>query len=113
MELAYTAMRKRAEEAAIRIVMEALERAYGVTAKELVSSGRPDRIAWPRMVGMACLAERYGLSQEQAARAFGRRCHSSVRHAIDAVRDRSDTCLESRKGHDAFIAALDRKDDAA
>lgn len=94
------------EKKAVEVVIEALERTFGVTKEELRSPSKPDRITWPRQIGMACLVRDYGFTLKAASRAFGRINHTSAIYATRMVGSRIETDEEARGKFNEFRALM-------
>lgn len=68
-------------------VIHATAQVSGVTVREILATDRHARVAHPRQIAMALCREIPGASFPQIGRVF-HRDHSTVMHAVDAVRKR-------------------------
>ena len=75
----YPAPRRRAT--SVADIQAAACEHFGLTAEELVSPGRTQRVAWPRQVAMYLSRELTGESLPAIGRHFGGRDHTTVLHA--------------------------------
>jgi Bacterial dnaA protein helix-turn-helix len=63
-------------------IRQAVCRTFGVTRAEIESPARADRFVAPRQIGMTLARRMTGHSLPEIGRRFGRRDHSTVRHAV-------------------------------
>jgi len=73
----------------VREVVAAVAQCYGVQIVDVLSSRRYRRIAAPRAVAMYLARRHTGRSYPELARAFGRRCHTTVISAVQKVAERA------------------------
>lgn len=67
-------------------IQDAVARLYGVDRTEIISSGRTNRVAYPRQVAMYLARMLTPLSTLEIGRRFGGRDHSTVLHAVNKLR---------------------------
>lgn len=60
---------------------------YDLTVQQLRSEQRVRQVAWPRQMAMYLIRDEFDDSLESIGRQFGRD-HSTVRHAIQSIKDR-------------------------
>lgn len=78
-------------------IIEAVCSEFGLSYDELMSSRRPDRIAWPRQIAMA-LAYKLDIgSTSDVAKFFQRTDHSTVVYAVRRVGMRCETESKSKE----------------
>ncbi len=70
---------------------------FGLSAEELISSGRSARVAWPRQVAMYLARELTHASLPAIGREFGGRDHTTVLHACRRASARISTDEASRE----------------
>jgi chromosomal replication initiation ATPase DnaA len=63
---------------------------FGLTVEQLVQSGKPAYIVWPRMVAMAIISETFGWPDHMTAAMFNRH-RSLIVHARRSVKERCET----------------------
>jgi chromosomal replication initiator protein len=71
----------RSRERSVKEIQTAACRYFGISAEELLSSGRTARVTWPRQVAMFLARELTGESLPAIGRQFGGRDHTTVLHA--------------------------------
>ncbi len=69
---------------------------FGISAEELVSTGRTARLAWPRQVAMYLARELTQESLPSIGREFGGRDHTTVLHACKRTSERMSANVSSR-----------------
>ncbi len=82
---------------------------FGISADELLSSGRSARIAWPRQLAMYLARELTGASLPAIGREFGGRDHTTVLHACRRASTRISADATSREAVDKLFTALGEK----
>jgi chromosomal replication initiator protein len=80
---------------------------FGISAEELLSSARTQRIAWPRQVAMYLARELTGESLPAIGRHFGGRDHTTVLHAWRRTSARIATDESSREAVQKLCRNLD------
>ena len=78
-------------------IAEAVCRQFELSVKDLMSSRRPDWIAWPRQIAMALAYEHTDMSTTEVAYYFRRLDHSTVLHAFHKVKNRVETDKKARE----------------
>ncbi len=69
-------------------VQAVVARNYQLSVRELISSSRTTRVAWPRQLAIQLARELTGASLKTIGEAFGGRNHGTVLHACKRVSDR-------------------------
>jgi chromosomal replication initiator protein len=72
----------------IEDVQHAICEAFSISADDLVSSGRTQRLVWPRQLAMYLARELTGQTLPAIGRAFGGRDHTTVMHACRRTAER-------------------------
>jgi chromosomal replication initiator protein len=81
-------------------------RHFGISAEELVSSGRTPRIAWPRQLAMYLSRELTDASLPAIGREFGGRDHTTVLHACRRASTRISSDTQSRQAVEKLFTDL-------
>lgn len=69
-------------------IQELVALSYGLHPLAMTSQNRERRVSWPRQIAMFLTREITGRTLPEIGRVFGGRDHSTVCHAISAVRQR-------------------------
>jgi chromosomal replication initiator protein len=81
-------------------------RHFGISAEELVSSGRTSRITWPRQLAMYLSRELTDASLPAIGREFGGRDHTTVLHACRRASTRISSDAQSRQAVEKLFTDL-------
>lgn len=90
----------------ITVIQHATEKHFDITAEELLSRSRAERVAWPRHVAMYLARELTSHSLPQIGRAFGGRDHTTVLHACRRVSQQMATSTTAFADVELLTAAL-------
>jgi chromosomal replication initiator protein len=82
---------------------------FGLSSKELLSSSRTPRIAWPRQVAMYLSRELTGESLPAIGRHFGGRDHTTVLHACRRTAKRIAEDGSAREAVEKLQQELDQR----
>jgi chromosomal replication initiator protein len=69
-------------------IQQAVAEHFELTVDELLSSGRTERISWPRQLAILLARDLTGASLPELGRAFGGRNHATILHSCRRVAER-------------------------
>jgi chromosomal replication initiator protein len=87
-------------------IQEAACKHFSISSRELLSTTRSARVAWPRQVAMYLARELTELSLSAIGEHFGGRDHTTVLHACRRTTDRVSSDLSSQKAVDSVRVSL-------
>jgi chromosomal replication initiator protein len=90
----------------VKLIQETVANYYGLHTTHMTGQSKESRHARPRQVAMYLAREMIGRSTPDIGRMFGGRDHTTVLHALSAVRDRMATDGELADDIDELKARL-------